>query len=397
LLRPLTVRGASEVTFWICGFLVVYTYFLYPVLLFLVYSVVQLGRDFKYLVRRRKRRAGDRDSTLPPVSLIIPAYNEQPYLPAKIKNVREIDYPADRLEVIFVSDGSTDGTNEILTSLQDSRIKTLFLPQRAGKANALNQGVSRSRAEILVFSDASTLFAPDVVRLLVRHFDDDRVGVVCGSVRLIGSTESRQTEGFYWRFESVLRLMETRLGATLNASGCVYAARRRCYRPLATHELIDDFSIPMNARKLGYRVIEDPEAVATEFSVESVRGEFARRIRLAIGSFGALKQVRGLPLFSFTSLAFFSHKLLRWILPFLLIGLLVSNAFLWASPFYRLVFAAQALFYLWAAAGFAFRNSIQRFRFALFGYFLVAIHVAFLIGFWRYLSGRTSSAWQKVN
>ena len=392
-----TVRAGAATIFWICGFLVVYTYFLYPALLFSVYSVVQLGRDFSYLLRRRKRRAGDRDAALPAVSLIIPAYNEQACLPAKIRNLRELDYPADRLEIIFVSDGSTDGTNDILASVEESHIRTIFLPQRGGKPNALNRGVAQSRAEILVFSDASTLFAPDVIRLLVRHFNADQVGVVCGSVRLIGSNESRQTEGFYWRFESVLRLMESRLGATLNASGCVYAARRCCYRPLAAHELIDDFSIPMNARKLGYRVMEDPEAVATEFSVESVRGEFTRRIRLAVGSFGALKQVRGLPLFSFTALAFFSHKLLRWILPFLLIGLLVSNALLWSSPFYRLVLAAQALFYVWAAAGFAFRNSIQRFRFALFGYFLVAIHVAFLIGFWRYLSGRTSSAWQKVN
>ena len=393
----MTATKIAEVIFWACLVLVAYTYFIYPVLLFLVYSFAQMRRDLDYLARRRNRRAHNPENEdSPAVSLIVPAHNEQAYLPNKLKNLRELDYPAGKLEVIFISDGSTDGTNEILSSAPDVNLRTLILPARGGKANALNEGVTRSHSEILIFSDASTLFAPDVIRRLVRHFADSRMGVVCGSVRLIGSDESRLTEGFYWRFESVLRLMEARLGATLNASGCIYALRRECYRPLATDELIDDFTVPINARKLGYRVIEDPEAVATEFSVESIKGEFARRIRLAIGSFAALKHVLGLPLFTFTSFAFLSHKLLRWVLPFLLIGLLVSNALLWSSLPYRLFFVAQALFYLWAGIGFAFRNSMRRFRFALMGYFLVTIHLAFLVGFWRYLSGRRASAWQKV-
>ena len=386
----------AETVLWTCLTLVVYTYFIYPGLLFVVYSFVQVWRDLGYLTRRHNRRAREaEDAALPAVSLIIPAYNEQEYLPNKLKNTRALDYPRDKLEVIFISDGSTDRTNEILQSVHDQDIH-LLLPSRQGKANALNHGVARSHNEILVFSDTSTLFAPDVIRRLVRHFAKKQMGVVCGSVRLVGSDESRLTEGFYWRFESVLRLMEARLGATLNASGCIYALRRDCYQPLRTDELIDDFTVPINARKLGYQVIEDPEAVATEFSVDTIKGEFGRRIRLAIGSFGALRRVLGLPLFSFTAFAFFSHKLLRWLLPFLLIGLLVSNIFLLPSPAYRLLLVAQVLFYLWAALGFAFRNSMRSFRFALLGYFLVAIHLAFLVGFWRYLLGRRASAWQKA-
>jgi cellulose synthase/poly-beta-1,6-N-acetylglucosamine synthase-like glycosyltransferase len=387
----------AEIVLWTCLILVAYTYFIYPALLFVIYSFVQVWRDLRYLTRRQNRRVRENDdAALPAVSLIIPAYNEQEYLPNKLKNTRALDYPLDKLEVIFVSDGSTDRTNEILQAVHDPNIHLVLLPSRGGKANALNQGVARSHNEVLVFSDASTLFAPDVIRQLVRHFAHDRIGVVCGSVRLIGSDESRLTEGFYWRFESVLRLMEARLGATLNASGCIYALRRDCYRPLRTDELIDDFTVPINARKLGYQVIEDPEAVATEFSVDTIKGEFGRRIRLAIGSFGALRRVVRLPLFSFTAFAFFSHKLLRWVLPFLLIGLLISNIFLWSSPRYRLLLVAQILFYLWAALGFAFRNSMRSFRFALLGYFLVAIHLAFLVGFWRYLLGRRASAWQKA-
>ena len=398
--RRTTVAGPTiaKLVFGICLFLVVYTYFLYPALLFLTYSLVQARRYLRYLMLRRKRRASDRgDSALPAVSLVIAAYNEQSCLENRIQNIREIDYPSEKLEVVFVSDGSTDRTNEILQSSREPNFQLLLLPSRGGKANALNQGVAQSHSDILVFSDASTLFAPDAVRNLVRHFSKPGIGVVCGSARLVGNLESQQTEGLYWRYEGALRLMEARLGATLNASGCIYALRRQCYRPLEAGELIDDFSVPMNARTLGYKVIEDPEAVATDFSADSVKGEFARRIRLAIGSFGALRQVRGLPLFSFTSFAFVSHKVLRWILPFLLIGLLISNAFLLGSPFGRIVFMAQVLFYVWAALGFLFRNHIRHFRFALFGYFLVAVHLAFLIGFWRYVSGRTESAWQKVS
>ena len=393
----MSATALARAIFWVCLTVAAYTYVLYPILLFLVYSWVQMRRDLRYLIFRDNRRVGEaEDSALPKVSLIIPAYNEERYLVNKIDNVRALDYPPERLEVIFVSDGSVDRTNGILESVESVNMKTVFLQSRAGKANALNHGVAASDADILCFSDASTLFAPDVIRRLVRHFVDPQIGVACGSVRLVGTDESRLTEGFYWRFESVLRLMEARLGATLNASGCVYAMRRECYRPLRIGELIDDFTAPMNARKLGYRVIEDPEAIATEVSADSIGAEFVRRKRLAIGSFGALKHAFGLPPLSFTSFAFFSHKFLRWILPLLLVGLLASNAVLTTSLPYRLVFVAQIMFYLWAALGFAFRNSIRSFRFALFGYFLVTVHLAFLIGFWQYLLGRTSSAWQKI-
>jgi poly-beta-1,6-N-acetyl-D-glucosamine synthase len=166
--------------------------------------------------------------------------------------------------------------------------------------------------------------------------------------------------------------------------------------PFRTDEVIDDFTVPINVCKLGYQVIEDPKVVATEFSVDTIGGEFGRRVWLVIGSFGALKRALGLPLFSFTALAFFSHKPPRWVLPFLLIGLLVSAIFLWPSPAYRVLLVAQILFYLWAALGFAFGHSMRSLQFALLGYFLVAIHLAFPVGLWGHLFGRRESAWQKA-
>lgn len=378
--------------------LVVYTYFVYPLLLFVLYGLAQLRSDVHYLLNRSDRRVGSRKAEVfPGVTFIVPAYNEEASLSDKIGNLRQMDYPNDRLQIVFISDGSTDQTNHILSTLREENVQVVILPQRMGKPSALNHGVARARHEILVFSDSSTLFAPDAVRNLVRHFSDPRVGAVCGSVKLEGNQESQQTEGTYWKFESVLRLMESRLGAILNASGAIYALRRNCYRPLEPGDLIDDFLIPLKARQEGYRVLEDPEVVATEFSSDSVKAEFTRRVRLAVGSFRALQKVRLADLPGFTAIAFVSHKLLRWVLPFLLIVLFVSNVFLLRHPLYRVFFAGQLIFYLWGVIGFIFRERMKKVRYALIAYFLLTIHFAFLVGFWRWLFGGQEAAWQRVN
>ncbi len=388
----------AQYLFWVCLVLVCYTYLIYPLVLFGVHSLAQVARDLRYLRRRQNRRAASPASAEPPsVSLIIAAHNEQESLPDKIANLRQLDYPRERLEVIFVSDGSTDGTNEILGALEDPSFRTIYLRERKGKAHALNCGAEAARHETLVFSDATTLFDPFAVRYLVRHFADPAVGVVCGSLQFQGSKESRQTEGVYWGYESMLRLMEGRLGATLTASGAIYALRRHCFPSLSADTWIEDFVIPMRARKLGYKVMYEPEATATEFAAPSVEGEFQRRVRLAVGSFRALGELARIPLDPVTLWAFFSHKVLRWILPFLLISLLVSNALLWSRFPYSLALAFQLLFYLWAALGYALRERVQRVRYALLGYFLVAINLAFLVGFIQSLGGRQGVSWQRVS
>ncbi|MFZ3334304.1 MAG: glycosyltransferase family 2 protein [Candidatus Acidiferrales bacterium] len=384
--------------FGISFVLVAYTYFVYPLLLFVLYGLVQLRSDVRYLLKRSDRRVGSRKGDVfPGVTFIVPAYNEEACLSDKIENLRQMDYPKEKLQIVFISDGSTDRTNQILSALPDENVQVVILPQRMGKPSALNRGVTWARHEILVFSDSSTLFAPDAVRNLVRHFSDAQIGAVCGSVKLEGNLESQQTEGTYWKFESVLRLMESRLGAILNASGAIYALRRNCYRPLEPGDLIDDFLIPLNARQAGYRVLEDPEVVAIEFSSGSVKAEFTRRVRLAVGSFRALEKVRLADLRGFTAIAFVSHKLLRWVLPFLLIALFVSNLFLLRHPLYRVFFAAQLIFYLWGVTGLIFRERMKKVRYALIAYFLLTIHFAFLVGFWRWLFGGQEATWQRVN
>jgi cellulose synthase/poly-beta-1,6-N-acetylglucosamine synthase-like glycosyltransferase len=387
-----------EVFFWVCVFLVLHTYVLYPLLLVVAVSAMQTWRDLRYLHSRQERRRILREPlALPAVSLIIPAYNEERHLPEKLQNLRALDYPPERLQIIFVSDGSTDSTNGILRSAESDILKVVYLPTRGGKAAALNQAVAGARHEIVVFSDAATLFARDAVRKLVRHFADPQVGVVCGALQFRASVESRQTEGVYWGYESMIRLMESRLGVTLAGSGAIYALRRRCFVPLSADTLVEDLVVPMNARAQGFRVLYDPEATATDFAASTVAGEFTRRVRIATGSFQALGQLLQARLDARTKFAFLSHKVLRWIIPFLLIGMLLSSASLWPQPFYRALFLGQLLFYAWGVLGYLLRARVQRVRYMLLGYYLIAMHLAFLVGFVHFIFRHNEAGWRRVN
>lgn len=384
-----------KVIFWLSGFLVLYTYLLYPCLLFLVYASVQSWRDLRYVGGRENRRVGA-GTSLPRVALVISAYNEQDCIADKIDNILATQYPDGLFRAVIVSDGSTDGTNSILATVSDPRIKIVLLPENQGKANALNQAVAMVEEEIVVFTDASTMFAPDTVQKLVRHFQDPTIGVACGSLIFRGSSESKQTEGVYWNYECALRLMEARLGATLTASGAIYALRRECYRPLGASTMIEDLVVPLRVREQGFRVVYDPEAIGYEIAAESVAGEFTRRVRIATGSFRVLSEVSWSSLKGFSGIAFFSHKVLRWLVIFLLAAILACNLLLVGDPLYRALAAAQVTFYAWAAFGYVFRDHMRRVRFGLVGYFLIAMNLAFFIGFIRYMRGRENAAWEKV-
>ena len=388
----------AVVLFWLCLTFVLYPYVLYPLMLFVAYSLTQAWRDLRYLAQGRSRRTKTPAAhELPAISLIIPAYNEERVLRQKMENLRRLDFPVERTQVIFVSDGSTDNTNAILESITDANIECILLPERQGKANALNQAVAQARHPILVFCDASTLFEPDALAKLVRHFSDPTVGGVCGAVAYEANADAQQTEGVYWKYESMLRGMEARMGAILNASGAIYALRRECYPALPVSTIIEDFIIPMNARKLGYSVLYDPEAVALEFPASNVSGEFTRRVRLAMGSFRAIGSLIRVPWRGFTPFALVSHKLLRWAVPFFLIGLLLTSAVLSGAWFYRMALLAQIIFYVWASLGFFFYTTMRRIRYGLIAYFWAALHLAFLVGFIRCFVDSERPEWQKVS
>lgn len=393
-----TLSPFAAVIFWISLSVVLYTYFFYPIVLLVCFAVSQLRTDFHYLFNRIDRRVERIPETnLPGVTFVVPAYNEAKCLSTKLANLRALNYPREKLQVVIVSDGSTDATNDILRGVRDTFIETVILPERSGKAHALNCAVAQARHDLLIFSDASTIFETSTIRKLVRHFGDPRVGAACGALRFRSTEESQQTEGVYWKYESALRLMESRLGASLNASGAVYALRRNAYNPLPRGTVLDDLLVPMNARRSGYRVIYDPEAIATDDAPEGIRGEFARRVRIAAGSFQALPEVLRIKLDATTAFCFFSHKLLRWLLPVFLIALLISNALLTEKAFYAAFAIMQAAFYLWAILGGAYYERFKRVRYALLGHFVLAMNTAFLVGFFRYLKNRQAIEWERVN
>jgi len=385
---------AAKTVFWLALAAVTYTYFGYALLLFICYGLAQVRRDLQYVGNRRDRRRVDLDDAeLPPVTMFFTAYNEEEHLREKLRNTLELDYPKNKLHVVVVSDGSTDRTNKILREVRDRRFEIVLQPTRAGKATALKIAVERGRHGIFVLSDSSTIFAPDALRKLVRHFADPAIGAVCGALSFEANPESRQTEGVYWKYETALRLMEARLGATLTPSGAIYAVRGEAYAPPSPDALVDDIVTLMHIRRQGYRVHYDPEARAVDYPAASVAGEFRRRVRISTGSFRALPGLLRVPMTGFTALAFFSHKLMRWLAPLFLLLLLGSNLFLLRDRTYAAALAVQAALLLWAALGWLFRTHLVRVRFALIAYFLVAMNLAFLVGLVRSFGGRKESAW----
>jgi cellulose synthase/poly-beta-1,6-N-acetylglucosamine synthase-like glycosyltransferase len=391
-----TLQTIAVVTFWISGFLIAYTYFIYPLILLMFFSFAQIVRDLYYLMGRSNRRARIGKQDLPSVSIIMAAHNEQEYLPAKLENLKTLEYESGKLEIIIVSDGSEDRTNELLQGVSDPRIRVEILKERQGKPNALNHAVAMAKGEILVFCDAATIFREDTTQMLVRHFTNPKIGVVCGSLKFEASDESKQTEGIYWKYETILRLMEARLGATLTASGALYAIRKSAFSPIAKSTVLEDLIIPMNARKKGFAVAYDPEAIGIEYAAATVAGEFTRRVRIAMGSFRSIAQLSAIPMDFFTILALVSHKFARWFVFLFAAALMISNLFLLSKPLYQATAVAQALFYLAALYGYLFRSRDHGMRVAKLGYFLVAMNWAFVVGLYRCLAGRDGVKWQKV-
>ncbi|MFI5268492.1 MAG: glycosyltransferase family 2 protein [Chloroflexota bacterium] len=383
---------------WSCCALVAYTYAGYPLLLFLASSAAEVRQSWNRVLGRdlSSNREAAAQEVWPLVSVVVAAHNEADQLPGLLESLSHLEYPRDRLELVMVSDGSTDGTAEFLQAWARPGVQVVVLPRQGGKPAALNAGVACARHDILLLTDASTRPQPDTLRKLVRHFDDPTVGVVCGALRFLHNPDSKHTEGAYWSYECLLRLMEARLGATLTASGALYALRKSCFPPLRATSWIEDFLVPMHARQAGFRVLYDPEAWAFEVPAPSVRGEFKRRVRLAMGSFRALGTLVGTRLDGCTRWAFFSHKVLRWCVPFFLVLILVTNVALWPDTPYRLLLLTQLGLYGLAFAGAANSGPAHHSRLAQGLYFFVAMNAAFFWGFVLFLWDRGETAWEQV-
>lgn len=374
-----------QTLFWVSLGLLVYTYAAYPVLLWL----------FAPLFRFRSRF--DEGQT-PAVALLIAAHNEQDVIAQKIDNALKLDYPSHRIEIWIGTDACTDRTDEILSGY-GNKIRVVRFSVRQGKSAILNQLVERTSAEIIIFSDANTFFAPEAVRKLVRHFADSRIGGVCGRLTLQGETPSvlGQWEKGYWEFESRVKALEGKVGRVMGANGAIYAIRRKLYRPIPLDRLLmDDFFITLSVLTAGYRVIFEPWAKASESTSALDKGEYSRKVRIARANFNFLWLRPGI----FTmrdiglGLLFTSHKLIRWFAPFLLISALISNlVVVRTGMIYATAFGCQITLYLIALLGALLR---KRMRFLAGIYYFVSMNAAMLAGFFQSLKRQQPAAWKRV-
>jgi cellulose synthase/poly-beta-1,6-N-acetylglucosamine synthase-like glycosyltransferase len=376
----------ATVAFWAAAVLLAQTYFLYPLWLLL------LAR-----VRPGRTGAPPRPADWPAVSLVVAAHDEAECIGEKLKNSLALDYPADRLEVLIGSDGSTDGTDAIVAGQLDPRIRLSAAP-RAGKTSVLNRCIPQARGEIVVLSDANTRIEPGALKALVRHFEDADVGVVCGRLQLYNPTRAEYEESAYWKYESWLKALEGTQGAVVGANGGLYALRRDLFSRLPPSTIVDDFVIPLRLLDEGYDVLYEPAALAWEETTEDYGREFGRRARIAAGNFQSLGLVPGLlsPFRGFPAFAFWSHKVLRWFAPALMLVALAANLLLLGQPFYRLTLAAQLGFYALAWLGsLSVGPSLLR-RIAGVAYYFVTMNLAIVVGFWRFLRNSQAAAWERT-
>lgn len=336
---------------------------------------------------------------LPPLTLLIAAHNEGAVIEERLRNALELDYPADKLEIVVASDGSSDETADVVRGFAHRGVRLLDSRVNRGKSATLNAAWGEVSGEVVMLSDANTWIDPRAARLLARWFALPDVGAVCGRLELIDAATGRNVDGLYWRYETFIKRCEGRLGALLGANGAIYAVRRDCFVPVPPQTIIDDLVIPLLARMThGCRLVYEPQAHAREETPFRLSDEFGRRARIGAGGFQCLALLWALlnPRQGWLAFSFFSHKLLRWVTPFCLLGMLAAGMGAAPQPLGWVLLAGQAVFYGLAVIGAMLpgrRPAVRLLRLTtLFSY----MNLALLVGFWRWVRGRQRGAWART-
>ncbi len=381
--------------FWISIFIVFYTFFGYGILL---YFLVKLRITLK-----GKRKAPDNGDDWPTVTLIVAAYNEEDFIVEKIKNTLQLNYQADKVSFIFVTDGSNDRTPELVSGYP--QLKLMHSPARNGKIAAVHRAMGQVKSEITVFTDANTFLNKDALLNICRHYADTSVGAVSGEKRVYveDSGDATAGEGFYWKYESKLKQWDSELYSVVGAAGELFSIRTGLYEPVPPDTILDDFMISLLIAQRGYRIVYEPKAYATEGGSENVKEELKRKIRIAAGGIQSILRLKKLmnPFNNFVlCFQYISHRVLRWtVTPFLMVVALVLNYFVvyQGAPFiYTFLLGCQVLFYSLALLGWLLEKKQVRIKALYIPYYFCMMNYAVVAGIRRYFAGSQSAVWEKA-
>jgi cellulose synthase/poly-beta-1,6-N-acetylglucosamine synthase-like glycosyltransferase len=384
----------TEVILKVSLFIVFYTFLGYGILLYLL-----------VFMKRFSKRV-DTQLTVdfePYLTLVIPCFNEEDILEKKIANSLALDYPSHKLSILFITDGSTDGSSEVLAKYPD--ISVLHKDRRAGKAAAENRAMQFVKTPIVIFSDANAMLNKEAIGYMVKHFADAKTGCVSGEKRIetdISNNASTAGEGIYWKYESLLKKWDAELNSSVGAAGELVAFRSALFEALPEDTLVDDFMQSMQIAAKGYRIVYEPKAFAVETASLNVKEELKRKIRISAGNWQAIKRLSGKLRFSKTPVLFFqyiSHKVLRWaVAPFLLILIffLTISLAINGGLFYQVLLYIQSVFYLIAVAGYLFEHTHTRLTVFFIPYYFCVMNYAAIAGLVKLLSGQQTANWEKA-
>lgn len=388
-----------KIFFWLLLFIVVYTYVGYGILLFLV---IKIKRFFK-----RSKPAVKNPGYEPEITLFITAYNEKDYVADKMNNTMALDYPKEKLHIVWVTDGSDDGTPELLQ--QYTNVTVHHLPERNGKISAMNRGMKFVTTPIVIFCDANTMLGRESVKRITDLFVNPTVGCVSGEKRIINKetdAASGAGEGLYWKYESALKKWDAELYSVVGAAGELFAIRTKLYRDVEKDTLLDDFVISLRVAQDGYTIQYDPEAYAIESASANVKEELKRKIRIAAGGIQSVVRLRSLlNIFKYGTLSFqyISHRVLRWTITPLCLVLLLPIGYTLAYheggsglTMYTLLFILQLLFYAAALLGWFLENRSTSIKVLFVPYYFFIMNLCVILGFFRYIKKSQSVNWERA-
>ena len=388
------------ILFWILLFILFYTFVGYSLVLFVLLKLKKLLFPNRFLKT---------DKTYEPdVCLFVTAFNEKDYVHQKVENSFSLDYPKEKIQYVWVTDGSDDGTPNLLKKYDN--LEVYHLNERRGKMHAMNRGVKFVKAPIIIFSDTNTILGKQSIREIVAKFSNEKTGCVAGEKRIVekeADAAAGAGEGMYWKFESWIKNMDAELNSAVGAVGELFAIRTELFEDVETDTLLDDFIISLRIAQRGYHIAYTPNAYAEETASLNVKEELKRKIRIAAGGVQTIFRLKSLlnPFkYGLLSWQYFSHKVLRWTLaPISLVLLFFVNLFIvfqqnsWTEfQFYTLFLYLQIFSYLLAAVGWFFENRKLRFKILFVPYYFVTINYASIRGIFRYFKGQQSVNWEKA-